>query len=326
MKRKIVTVVILLVLGAFIFEILTNSSSILDSVNFSIGIWKNNIFPLLFPFFVVTEIAIHYGVVEFLAELFKPIMQKVFKINSNSAFVFGMSMISGFPSSAKYARELYLNGLLNEYEASKVLTFSYFSNPLFILGTVSVLFLNNKEVGLLILLCHYLTNIIIGIVFRNYYPSETKREKTSFKQALINMHNKRINNDLTFGKIITNSLVNSINTLLLILGVISMFLVITQVIDNNLNISNYLQTILNGFIEMTQGLKYISLLYIPLKLKSTLSTMIISFGGLSVHVQMISILSDTKIKYLPFLIARILHAVISSLLVFIMFDFWILYI
>lgn len=174
MKRKIVTVVILLVLGAFIFEILTNSSSILDSVNFSIGIWKNNIFPLLFPFFVVTEIAIHYGVVEFLAELFKPIMQKVFKINSNSAFVFGMSMISGFPSSAKYARELYLNGLLNEYEASKVLTFSYFSNPLFILGTVSVLFLNNKEVGLLILLCHYLTNIIIGIVFRNYYPSETK--------------------------------------------------------------------------------------------------------------------------------------------------------
>jgi hypothetical protein len=105
-----------------------------------------------------------------------------------------------------------------------------------------------------------------------------------------------------------------------------MFLVITQVIDNNLNISNYLQTILNGSVEMTQGLKYISLLYIPLKLKSTLSTMIISFGGLSVHVQMISILSDTKIKYLPFLIARILHAVISSLLVFIMFDFWILYI
>src|SRR5690554_2410058 len=105
MKRKIVTVVILLVLGAFIFEILTNSSSILDSVNFSIGIWKNNIFPSLFPFFVVAEIAIHYGIVEFLAELFKPIMQKVFKINSNSAFVFGMSTISGFPSCAKYARE-----------------------------------------------------------------------------------------------------------------------------------------------------------------------------------------------------------------------------
>ncbi len=283
-----VTFIILFIIAIFIFEILTKSTSVL--------------------------------------ELFKPIMERLFKINSNSAFVFGMSIISGFPSSAKYARELYLNGSLNEHEASKVLTFSHFSNPLFILGTVAVLFLNNKEVGLLILLCHYFTNIIIGIGFRNYYPYKIKTEKISLKRAFNNMHNKRINNDLTFGKIITNSLVSSINTLLLILGVITMFLVITQVIDNNLNIFKYFQTLLNGFFEMTQGLKYVSLLQIPLKLKTTLSTMIISFGGLSVHVQMISILSDTKIKYLPFLVARIIHATISSFLVFILFDFWILFI
>ena len=325
MKRKTVTILILMILLIFTSEILTGSKSILNSVNFSIGIWKNNIFPSLFPFFVIAEISINYGLVELFAELFKPLMQKLFRINSHAAFVFGMSIISGFPSSAKYARELYLNNSLNEHEATKVLTFSHFSNPLFILGTVSILFLNNKEVGLLILLCHYITNIFIGIGFRNYYPSKVETHKISLRQAINNMHNKRINNELTFGQIITNSLVNSINTLLLILGVITMFLVITQVIDNNLNLSNYSQTILNGFIEMTQGLKYISLLSIPLKLKSVLSTMIISFGGLSVHVQMISILSDTKIKYLPFLIARIFHASISSFLVFILFDFWILY-
>ncbi len=326
MKRKFGTVIIFFILALFIFEILTQSRSILESVNFSIGIWKNNIFPSLFPFFVITEIAINYGVVELFAELSKPIMQKLFRLNSNAAFVWGMSILSGFPSSAKYARELYLNGSLNEHEATKVLTFSHFSNPLFILGTVSILFLNNKEVGLLILLSHYLTNIIIGLGFRNYYPSKKENEKVSLRKAINNMHNKRINNDLTFGQIITNSLINSINTLLLILGVITMFLIITQVIDNNLNLSNYVQTILNGFVEMTQGLKYISLLDIPLKLKSILSTMIISFGGLSVHMQIISILSDTKIKYLPFFVARILHATISAILVFIIFDFWIIYI
>lgn len=113
------------------------------------------------------------------------------------------------------------------------------------------------------------------------------------------------------------------NTLLLILGVITFFLIITQVIDNNLNINTYYQAILNGFFEMTQGLKYISLLEIPLKLKSTLSTMIISFGGLSVHMQVISILSDTNIKYLPFLVGRIIQALIASFLVYILFDLWI---
>lgn len=325
MKSKIKSLLILMVLIILIIEILTESSSILETIDFSIGIWKNNIFPSLFPFFVLSEIAIHYGMVELLAELFKPIMQIFFKINSYAAFVFGMGLLSGFPSSAKYTKELYLNGLLTEKEATKVLTFSHFSNPLFILGTLSVLFLNNKEVGLLILICHYFTNFLIGIGVRNYYPSKTEKNKTSLKEAFYKMHNKRINNEQTFGQIITNSLVNSVNTLLLILGVISMFLVITRIIDNNINLSNYFQALLNGFIEMTQGLKYISLLDIPLKFKSTLSTMIISFGGLSVHVQVISILSDTKIKYLPFLIARIFHATIASFLVFILFDFWILY-
>ncbi len=252
-------------------------------------------------------------------------MQKVFKINSHAAFVFGMSLLSGFPSSAKYTRELYLNGSLNEEEATKVLTFSHFSNPLFILGTISILFLNNNELGFLILGCHYITNLLIGFGFRNYYPSKKEKIKISIKQAFNNMHKKRISNGLTFGQIITNSLLNSINTLLLILGVITMFLVVTQIIDNNINLSHYFQALLNGFIEMTQGLKYISILDIPLKFKTTLSTMIISFGGISVHVQMISILSDTKIKYLPFLIARIIHATLASFLVFILFDYWILY-
>lgn len=326
MRKKITSILILVVLLYMTFEILTNSSDILSSILFSISIWKNNIFPSLFPFFVLSEILINYGFVELLSELFKPFMQTFFKINSKASFVLGMGILSGFPSSAKYTKELYLNGDLNEQEASKVLTFTHFSNPLFILGAVSVLFLQNKEVGYLILICHYLGNFIIGFIFRNYYISKSVDTKFSIKRALNNMHNKRINNDLTFGEIITNSLVSSINTLLLILGVITMFLVITTIIDKNISLNNYFQTLLNGFFEMTQGLKYVSLLDIPLKLKTIISTMFLSFGGLSVHIQMISIVSNTKIKYLPFLTARVMHALISPLLVMLLFDFWILFI
>lgn len=323
MKRIFNSIIIMSILLFVVFEVLTSSNTVLESVDFSFSIWKNNIFPSLFPFFVLTEVLINYGFVELVGELFKPIMHKLFRINGKCAFIFIMSIISGFPSSAKYTRELYLKGLINEHEAAKALTFCHFSNPLFIIGTISLLFLNNKDVGLLILMCHYFSNIIVGIIFRNYYPSDEEKNSISIKRAIINMHNKRINNDKNFGQIITNSLLNSINTLLLILGVVTMFLVITTIIDNNINLNNYNQSILNGFIEMTQGLKYISILDIPLKLKSILSTMIISFGGLSVHMQVISILSDTKIKYLPFLTARILHAFIASFLVLIFFELWI---
>ncbi len=324
MKKIIESIIIIAVLIFFACEILTGSELILKTVGTAMDIWKTNIFPSLFPFFILSELLIHYGFVELVSELFKNVMQKVFRINGYASFVFIMSLISGFPSSAKYTRELYLNGKLNENEASKLLTFTHFSNPLFILGTISILFLKNKEVGILILFCHYLTNIIIGLIFRNYYPSKFEYKKTSLKKAIIAMHNKRLENSASFGKVISSAVTNTIQTLLLILGTITIFLIITTIIDNNLNISKYYQAILNGTIEMTQGLNYISLLDIPLKLKSILTTMVLSFGGLSVHIQMFSILSDTKINYLPFLTARLLHAAISGLAVYFIFDIWII--
>lgn len=324
MKKIMISCSIMFSLLLIVFEILTESSSILNSVKFSFSIWTNNIFPSLFPFFVLSSILVNYGFIELVAELFKPIMNTLFKVKGECAFIFIMSIISGFPSNAKYTRELYLRGNITKEEASKILTFTHFSNPLFILGTISILFLNNKEAGLLILLCHYCTNIVIGFLFRNYYPSAKESNKISLKKAILNMHRKRIQNKDSFGTILTNALTNSIQTLLLILGVVTVFLVITTIIDNNLNLNHYYQSILNGAFEMTQGLKYVSLLNIPLKLKATLSTMIISFGGLSVHMQMISILSDTEISYFPFFTARIMHATIASILVYILFDFWIM--
>ena len=136
------------------------------------------------------------------------------------------------------------------------------------------------------------------------------------------MHQKRISNSSNFGQILTKALQNSISTLLLILGTVTTFLVITTIIDKNIQLNNYNQSILNGFVEMTQGLKYVSVLNIPLKLKSILTAMILSFGGLSVHMQVISIISTTKIKYFPFLVARVIHALLASVLVFFLFDFW----
>jgi sporulation integral membrane protein YlbJ len=303
-------------------EVLLKSSYVMASVSFSLKLWCENIFPSLFPFFVISNILINCGFASFLGEILKPFMYKVFRIRGESSFVLVMSLLSGFPSSSKYTRELYDKGLINEHEASKLLTFTHFSNPLFVLGTISIMFLNNKEVGLLILICHYIPNIIIGLMFRNYYISKKDTDKVSLKKAFDIMHTKRLASGKSIGLMISNALMNAINTLLLILGVVTMFLIITTIIDQNITLSAYNQTILNGSLEMTQGLKYVSLLPIPLKNKALLSAMFISFGGFSVHMQTIGMISDSKIKYMPFLIARILHASMSGLLFYFLFDYW----
>ena len=317
--KKIQSVLIMIILLFICFEVLTDSESILKSVIFSLNIFRNNIFPSLFPFFVLSSLLIKYGLPEFMSNIFRGVMGRIFKISGECSFIFFMSILSGNPACAKYTRELFLDGSINVYEATKILCFSSFTSPLFILGGLSIL-LNNSEVPILILICHYFGNIMVGILIRNYHPSKIK-EKSSLKKAVNEMHMKRISNKESFGTIITNSLVESINTLLLVLGVITLSLVITTIISNNLNLNSTFQSVLNGFVEMTQGLKYISLEAIPLKLKCVLSVMILSFGGLSVHMQIMSILSDTDIKYLPFLASRVLASIISPLSLSFPFDY-----
>lgn len=303
--KNITIISILLIIS---YEVLDNSYEILNSVKFAFEIWKNNIFPSLFPFFILSSFLINYGFVELSGELFKPLM-KLFGINSNISFVFIMSILSGFPSSSKYIKTLYDSNIIDESVASKALMFTHFSNPLFIIGTIGNLL--DKKSAIFILIIHYTTNIIIGIFFRNYNNSFNK-EKINIKQAIHKINNKVSSNNL--GIILSTSIKDAIETLLLILGTISLFSFLCVVINNLFNFGNITTSIINGIFEMTQGLKYVSMLSIPIKYKVTISTMMISFGGLAIHVQTSSIISNTKIKYKTYLLARIIHTFISGLL------------
>lgn len=325
MKKIITSITIMFVLLLLSYQILAESSIVMSSVLRGIDIWKNNVFPSLFPFFVLSNFLINYGFVELISEFLKPIMNKLFRVSSKGSFVFVLSLISGFPSSAKYIKELYLENELSEKDATKLLTFTHFSNPLFIVGTLSTLFLNNIHVSSLIIFCHYISNLIIGISIRNINPTDEKNSKISIKNAILNMHIKRISNSKKLGQIIAETLLNTINTLIIILGIITTFIVITTVLDHHLTVSPLMNSIISSFLEITGGLKQIGELDITLKLKCILSTMVLSFGGLSVHIQISSIIGDAKIKYVPFLIARIIHTLLSGLLVLILFDYWFSY-
>lgn len=315
MKKILSNVLLLLIMILISVEVLIESADVLESVKFSFNIWENSIFPSLFPFFVIGNILIDLGFPKLLGTLLKDVMYKLFKINGTGAFIIILSILSGFPSSAKYTKELYLNGEINDKEATKLLTFTHFSNPLFILGTLSITFLNNKEIGMCILISHYIGNLFIGLIFRNYYISKKDTTKVSLKNAIISMNSSRT--DKSFGQMLSNAITSSISTLLLILGTVTIFLVLTTLINNNLNVSPYYKSIINGIFEMTQGLKYLSMLKIPLYKQALISVFFISFGGLSVHMQVLSIISDTKIKYFPYFISRILHASISTIIFFI---------
>ena len=144
----------LLVLIIVLFEMLFNSPLIVNSVNFSLKLCINNLFPTLFPFMVLSNILMEYGFIDLSSELLKKIMNKLFKVHENTTSILILSIISGSPSNAKYIEDLLNKNIIDIKQANKILLFSHFVNPIFIINTIGITFLNSKKIGIIILISH----------------------------------------------------------------------------------------------------------------------------------------------------------------------------
>ena len=315
MKQKLYSLTIIFTIIVLIISIFSKSSALSEIVNFSVNLFIKNIFPSLFPMFIIATILVEIDIPKVLGNIFRKPMNYLFKTKGEGAFIFFMSMITGFPSSAKYIDDLMEKDLLTRKDAEKILMFTFFSNPLFIVNTVGNIFFKNSYFGFLLLICHVLGNIVVGLCFRSYNKSVLVNNNILFRSNLSYL-NQKINNTNIF-KVLLNSIKNSLDILMNIFGIVTFVLIIINLIFKDP--SSILSIMGIGFTEMTTGLKYLSLGDFDINIKLILAMFFISFGGFSVHFQIMSILNKRKVRYLPFLIARICHGLSSVIiLMFIM--------
>ena len=229
----------------------------------------------------------------------------MFNITDNMITILLLSIISGFPSNARNTRTLYDNGDIDLDEANHILIFSHFSNPLFILTTVAIFFFNNEKIGVVLLFSHYLSNFLLAIMFRNYFKHNDK------------ILNKDKTVKLNFGNVLISAIKRSIDTILLICGIVTIFLLLSSIINNVFSFSLYNSMLVKGIFEITIGIEALSCLGISLTYKAVIASCFLAFGGLSVHMQVMSQLVDTKISYKFFFIGRLYQTILSGTITYI---------
>lgn len=305
MKEKIFNTIIIIISLFILIELLIKKQLIYTSIMYALNMWINSLIPTLFPFFIISDILINYNIINYIPYKIRNICKKLFNINDSMLTIFLLSMISGFPSNARNTRTLYDKGLISIEEANHILIFSHFANPIFILTIVGIFFLSNKNIGIILLITHYLSNIILGICFRNNIKCH-------------NNYNHNITNKSNFGNIFINSIKRAIDTILLICGILVIFLMLSSIIINIFNFNSYNTMIIKGIFEITIGIEALGKLSIDLIYKAVIASMILSFGGISVHMQVISQLTGTLINYIYFFIGRMYQMIISSILTYIL--------
>ena len=296
--------------------------------------WLKIVLPALFPFFVVAEVLIGIGVVDFIAVLLQPVMRPVFRCSGESSFIWVMSITSGYPVGAKLTWLLWEKGKISVKEAQRTIAFCSTSGPLFMLSAVGIGMLNSPEAGRIIAISHYTASILVGILFRFYAADHNKPPKTphkspGIKTALQALMTARHKDSRTFGELLGDAVRNSMNTLIYVGGYIILFSVIIN-ISAKTGILNALSTLLaplllpagfdhsllngliGGILEMTAGCRLISHSVAPLYHKILLCSFIISWGGFSIHSQALAYNGKIGISSGLYLAAKFLHAVLAT--------------
>ena len=310
MKKKHLYLLIYLLTIFFMIEFLINSQTLIKTLFNTINLCLNNLFPSIFIFFTITDILNNYNFPYYLSKVLGNIFQKIYKLPKTSLYIFLLSMTSGFPGNSKLIKDSLENNTIDIYAANKILTMTHFSNPLFIIYAVGNNFFHDIKIGLIILISHYLTNFVIGFLFRNIYIHENKIE------------NNHINISKSFITLLKTSFYNTTKILINVFGIIIFFSLIITTLNKYLNLTPFSNVLFNGLIEITTGLKYLSLLKISKIKAATLATFFISFGGFSIHLQTMSILNKYNINYYLYLFSRIIHGGLSSIFVYIILTYY----
>lgn len=252
-------------------------------------LWFKNIVPNLLPMFIITSLIIESNLIINICNIFGKLFNKIFKCSIYGIFIYFLSLFTGSPSNAKYINDLVNNNLISNTLSDKLLLFTSNYNILLIYSLLTLYL--NKSISIKIISIIVMSNVIVGLIFRNINYIDLK---TNYIKRKINI-----------SKIIKDT----IDTLLMILGTLIFF----NIIINLLPIKNMLlKNILNGLLEITTGLKGLEYLDISTNIKILLSTIYLSFGGLSIHTQIKSILPDTN--YTLFLKSRLYAVIISIIL------------
>lgn len=297
MIKKIKKTLIFIILSLLIITFLTKPTLIIDSVNYSVSIFLTNVMPSLFPFFILADTLINYNYIYFLNKIFK------FKYS----YLILMSLFSGLPSNAKYISTLLENNEMNLEDANIILSITFFPNPMFVIGSVGSLMLNSTKLGTTILISVYLSNFIVYLL---YYKKLTKN-KSHFN------HNPK-----TFVTLIKTSVTTNAKTLLVILGTIVIFTTLSNIIFDVIKVPSILEGIITSIFEMTSGIKKMSITNIPIQYKIILISLAISFSGISVLCQALSILSEYKLNIKLILKNKLLITLLTLLINYLYIILW----
>ncbi len=281
----------------------------------------NVIIPSLFPYFVLSGLIVDLGMAERLGRVLAPVTRRLFRVGGACSAALVLGFVSGYPVGARTVLSLYGRGDCTKDEAERLLAYCNNSGPAFIFGVVGAAVFSDNTIGITLYIVHFITSILIGIFFGllSSGKSSVKRQANYVKAT-------------SFTASFVNAIKAAFSSCLNICGFVIFFtvfiklLTLSGIIPFAARQLAYLgidaksaEKLITGIIELTSGVWSLSGEATSLCKSAAMAAFMLGWAGLSVHCQVLSFLSGSGLSAKKYIIGRLVHGLLSALLVYISF-------
>lgn len=284
---------------AVMLALVFNSSRVIEAAKEALILCFSSIIPSLFPFMVLSSLLVG-SVSDKSFKSIAKIINKLFGISSYSVAAFICGIVCGYPIGAKCTAELYRDGKISASEAESLLAYSNNSGPLFVIGAAGCGILGSFKAGVLLYTVHVLCAVSAAFLLKPYTYSKVS--------AIHTLHRKK-----SFTDAVCESTVNVLN----VCGFIVFFAVINALLLPCLRfVPIWCRCIITGIVEITNCINYTASQIHPLDQRLAITAAALGWSGISVHMQVKSVIKDTKLSMKKYYITRAYIAFASAALVY----------
>ena len=315
MKRRFALISTLCALFVLLFA----SRRVIESCRYGLRLCVELILPSLFPFFLISILLSRLGFPHLMGKILGPPAARLFHVSGPGVTALFVGLTGGYPMGAAYLSELLRNGLISVTEGERLLAFCNNSGPAFLVGAIGTGVFGSARLGLQMYGVHILAALLTGFLLRGRALPVSVTESLSE------------NAGPSLSSLLPDAIQQSVTALLNVCGFVVCFSIFTGLLEASglLDLGtrfvcsqfsmdpSAVRALLIGFWELGSGAGALrGLLPTPLHLAS--AACLVGWGGLSVHFQTLAVLSDTEIKGALHTAGRLLNAVLSFFMMYVL--------
>ena len=272
----------------------------------SLSLCARVLVPSLFPFFVCANLFGSLGLTKRLEKPFSRVMGPVFGVPGSGAAALVLGLTGGYPSGAQAIGSLYAAGSIDEKAAQRLLCFCNNCGPAFLFGVVGGQVFGGTLAGLLLYLVHIVSALALGVLFG----------RGTSKRAEAKPHPEEKTPPVSFSSAFTKSVLLAGKTAFSVCLFAIVFGVLSSMATGVLAqfLPAWAGAVLTGILELSGGAAALGAVSISQGAKFVLSSMLLAFGGLSVHAQTKAVLEQAGLANLHVFPAKLLHAALAGAL------------